>query len=134
MHYITSKCCIKLLINCMKDSRGIPKLTRKTCGTSVQVLQVCFVLLSVKVTMPIMRTKTLLCSCCYFCFISCVMFVVNYYICIEGWDSAVGIATRYGLDGPGIECRWGRELPHTSRPALGPNHPPVQWGPGHSGG
>jgi len=24
-----------------------------------------------------------------------------------GRDSAVGIATRYGLDGPGIECRWG---------------------------
>ena len=24
-----------------------------------------------------------------------------------GWDSAVGIATRYGLDGPGIESRWG---------------------------
>ena len=24
-----------------------------------------------------------------------------------GRDSAVGIATRYGLDGPGIESRWG---------------------------
>jgi hypothetical protein len=24
-----------------------------------------------------------------------------------GWDSAVGIETRYGLDGPGIESRWG---------------------------
>ena len=24
-----------------------------------------------------------------------------------GWDSSVGIATRYGLDGPGIESRWG---------------------------
>jgi hypothetical protein len=24
-----------------------------------------------------------------------------------GWDSAVGIATRYGLDGPGIVSRWG---------------------------
>jgi len=24
-----------------------------------------------------------------------------------GWDSAVGIATRYGLDGPGIESQWG---------------------------
>ena len=29
------------------------------------------------------------------------------YIClIVGRDSAVGIATRYGLDGPGIESRW----------------------------
>jgi len=25
----------------------------------------------------------------------------------EGRDSSVGIATRYGLDGPGIESRWG---------------------------
>ena len=23
------------------------------------------------------------------------------------WDSSVGIVTRYGLDGPGIESRWG---------------------------
>ena len=35
-------------------------------------------------------------------------------------DSSVGIATGYGLDGPGIESRWGREFPHLSRPALGP--------------
>jgi len=26
---------------------------------------------------------------------------------LRGRDSSVGIATRYGLDGPGIECRWG---------------------------
>ena len=39
-----------------------------------------------------------------------------------GRDGAVGITTRYGLDGPGIESRWGRDLPHPSRPALGP-HP-----------
>ena len=37
-----------------------------------------------------------------------------------GRDSSVGIATRYGLDGPGIESRWGRDFPHPSRPALGP--------------
>ena len=39
-----------------------------------------------------------------------------------GQDSAVGIANRYGLDGPGIESRWGggRDSPHPSRPALGP--------------
>ena len=36
-----------------------------------------------------------------------------------GRDSSVGIATRYGLDGPGIECRWGRDIQHPSRPALG---------------
>ena len=35
-------------------------------------------------------------------------------------DSAVGIATRYGLDSPGIESRWGRDFPYPSRPVLGP--------------
>jgi hypothetical protein len=41
--------------------------------------------------------------------------------------STVGIATRYGLDGPGIESRWGRDFPHPSRPALGTTQPPIQW-------
>ena len=32
-------------------------------------------------------------------------------------DSSVGIATRYGLEGLGIEFRWGRDFPHPFRPA-----------------
>ena len=51
-----------------------------------------------------------------------------------GLYSSVGIATRYGLDGPGIESRWGRCFPHPSRPALGPTQPPIQWVPGLSRG
>ena len=51
-----------------------------------------------------------------------------------GRDSSVGIATRYGLDGPGIETRWGEDFPHPSRPALGPTQPPIQWVPGLSWG
>ena len=44
-----------------------------------------------------------------------------------GRDDVVDIATRYGLDGPGIETRWRRDFPHASRPALGPTQPTVQW-------
>jgi len=36
-----------------------------------------------------------------------------------GPGSVVGIATRYGLEGPGIEFPWGRDFLHLSRPAVG---------------
>jgi hypothetical protein len=42
-----------------------------------------------------------------------------------GWDSAVGIATPYGLDGPGVESRWGEifrtrpDLPHPASYTMG---------------
>ena len=46
------------------------------------------------------------------------IFVVDLaYMCGPG--SSVGIATGYGLDGPGIESRWGARFPA-----------PVQTGPG----
>ena len=44
-----------------------------------------------------------------------------------GPGSSVGIETGYRLDRLGIEYRWGRDLPHLSRPALWPTQPPVQW-------
>jgi len=51
-------------------------------------------------------------------------------VCVPG--SVVCIAIGYGLDGPGIESRWGRNFPHLFRPAVGPTQPPVQWVPGLS--
>ena len=44
-----------------------------------------------------------------------------------GRDSSVGIATLYGLNGPGIESRWRRDFSQPSRPAVGPTQPPIQW-------
>jgi hypothetical protein len=44
-----------------------------------------------------------------------------------GRDSSIGIATRYGLNGLGIESRWRRDFAHPSRPALGPNQTHTQW-------
>jgi len=55
-------------------------------------------------------------------------------IIFSGPGSSVRIATGYGLDGPRIESRWGRDFSHLSRPALGSTQPPVQWVPGLSGG
>ena len=43
-----------------------------------------------------------------------------YYYYYKGRDSSVGVATRYGLNGPGIESRWG-EIFRT--------HPDWPWGP-----
>ena len=47
--------------------------------------------------------------------------------------SSVGIATDYGLDGPGSNPG-GDEIFRPSRPALWPTQPPVQWIPGLSWG
>jgi len=56
-----------------------------------------------------------------------------YNIIIYGPGSSVGIATGYGLDGLGSNPS-GDKIFFPSRPALGPNQPPVQWVPGLSWG
>jgi hypothetical protein len=59
-----------------------------------------------------------------------VMFILGGkggYILFRGPGSVVGIATAYGLEGPGIESWWGRDFLHLSRPTLRPTWPPVPW-------
>jgi hypothetical protein len=43
-----------------------------------------------------------------------------FIIVFVGRDSSVGITTRYGLEGPGMESRWRRDFSHSSRPPWGP--------------
>jgi len=50
-----------------------------------------------------------------------------------GPGSSTGIATHYGLDGPGSNSG-GDEIFRPPRPALRPTQPPVQWVPGLSRG
>ena len=48
--------------------------------------------------------------------------LIIYVYC--GTSSSVSIATDYGLDGPGIESRWGRDFPPAQ---IGPGAHPASW-------
>jgi hypothetical protein len=48
----------------------------------------------------------------------------DFHVCS---DSSLGTATHYGLDGPGIESRWGKKFPYPSRPALKSTQPAIKW-------
>ena len=52
---------------------------------------------------------------------------------VKGPGSSVGIATDYGLEGPG-SYPGGDEIFRPSRPALGSTQLPVKWVPGLSRG
>ena len=39
------------------------------------------------------------------------MSIIHFYECLLDRDSVGGVATGHGLDGPGIEYRWGRDFP-----------------------
>ena len=69
-------------------------------------------------------------SACY----SVLLIISATHVFQWGRDSSVGIVTRYGLDGPGIDSRWGRDFSHPSRTDRGHTQHPVQWVQGLSRG
>jgi hypothetical protein len=83
------------------------------------------------------RVLSIVCTCQSLKFSYSVQFVKGYVYSFSKpnlktafmSDSSVGIATRYGQDGPVIKSRCRRDFPHPSRPALGPTQPLIQWIP-----
>jgi len=65
----------------------------------------------------------------FFKYVIMTYFIFFPIIIYKSSGSSVGMATGYGLDGRGIESRWGRDFSHLSKPGLGPTPPPVQWVP-----
>ena len=60
----------------------------------------------------------------------CVTSYTKYYIITEGRDSSVGIATRFGLEGPGIESRCGRDFSAPVQTGRGSHPASYTMGPG----
>jgi len=47
-------------------------------------------------------------------------------LCVD-WDNVGGTAARFGLDGPGMKYRWGRDFSHPYMLALGPIPAHIRW-------
>jgi hypothetical protein len=61
--------------------------------------------------------------------VSIVTWLEHSGLLLQRWDqdSVVSIVTCYRLEDLGIVSWWGWDFLHVSRPALGPNQPPIHW-------
>ena len=94
----------------------LPRSVKKDCDGLRHVRHnntVCVVLLFEHVAVSLALTRV-------FNIVVRLCFVTHPSACV-GRDSSVGIATRYELDGPGIESLWGRDFQH--RPDRPPSLP-----------
>ena len=72
---------------------------------------------------PLLTRSYVLCNAIYLFrsgYLSGLLTYYSAYMRSMGRDISVGIATRYGLDGLGIESWWWRDFPHLYRAALRP--------------
>jgi hypothetical protein len=56
--------------------------------------------------------------------------IITFYLIIIGRDISVGITTRYGLDSPGIESRWGARFSTPVRTSPGAHRYSCRMGTG----
>jgi len=109
--------------------------------SSIRLYFLPFLLSAILFSTMITSVSFVLCPCTYDHLFSPMFLSLCGYIsvscdwrCAElhlwGRDSAVGIATSYGLEGPGIESWWRRDFTHPSRLALVPTQPPIHREPG----
>jgi len=68
---------------------------------------------------------------CIYCYNHVTQIHICMCVCVCGPGGSVGIATDYGLHGPGSNAG-GDEIFRPSRPVLRPTQPPVKWVPGLS--
>jgi len=132
-HLVTNCCALHLLYQLLCAAPSLSTVVRCTFFINCCALHLLYQLLCAAPSLSIVVRCTFFINCCALHLLYQLMSVSapTHFV---GRDSSVGIATRYGLDGLGIEYRWGANFPRPSRPTLEHTQPPIQWVPSFPGG